>query len=46
MYTVIIIFAVILVLSFITGNIVIYLEHKSKGKLTLKKGSIIDGEIL
>ena len=47
MYTVYIVFAVILLASFITGNIVLLMEHKSKGKkLILEKGIIIDEEIL
>lgn len=47
MYTVYIIFATIIVLSFITGNIVTIVEHKSKRKNTLfEKGIIVDKEIL
>jgi len=47
MYTVYMIFISVLILSFITGNIVLFAEHKLKGKkLVLQKGTIIDEEIL
>ena len=47
MYTVYVIFVVILVLSFITGAFVLISEQKKKKKrLILDKGKIIDEEIL
>ena len=47
MYTVYVIFVVVLVLSFITGTFVLISEHKNKKKrLILDKGKIIDEEIL
>lgn len=48
MYTVYIIFSIIMVVSFLTGNIVILVEHKleEKRKLTLEKGSLVDKEVL
>ena len=47
MYTVYMIFAAIIVLSFITGNIVLLTEHKfKKEKLVLQKNVIVDEEIL
>ena len=45
MYTVYIIFAIILVLSFITGNIVLIVEHKRSEKKS-KTSIIYDEEIL
>lgn len=45
MYTVYIVFAIILALSFVTGNIVLVVEHKRDSKK--RKSSIIyDEEIL
>ncbi len=47
MYTVYLIFAVVLVLSFVTGNIVMLVEHKQKNKkLVLVRGSFVDEEVL
>ena len=47
MYTVYVIFVVVLVLSFITGTFVLISEQKKKKKrLVLEKGKIIDEEIL
>lgn len=47
MYTVYVIFAVVLILSFITGTIVLISERKKDNKrLILKNGKIIDEEIL
>lgn len=47
MYTVYMIFAFIIVLSFITGNIVLYTEHKFKSeRLVLQKDILIDEEVL
>jgi len=48
MYTVYMIFAFIIVLSFITGNIVLYTEHKfsKERKLVLNKDILIDEEVL
>ena len=47
MYTVYNIFIVVIAVSFITGNIVLLVEHKlKKRKLILQKGTIIDEEIL
>lgn len=47
MYTVYMIFAMILVLSFITGNVVLITEHKfKKDKLILQKNILVDEEIL
>lgn len=47
MYTVYILFIVILVLSFLTGSIVLLAEHKfKKKKLVLEKGILIDEEVL
>lgn len=45
MYTVYIVFAIVLALSFVTGNIVLVVEHKRDAKK--RKSSIIyDEEIL
>ena len=48
MYTFYIIFIIIMLVSFITGNIVLFVEHKleEKRKLTIEKGSIVDKELL
>ena len=47
MYTVYLIFAIILIVSFITGNIVLIAEHKLKRESKKKKkGMIVDEEIL
>ena len=47
MYVVYNIFVVVLLVSFITGNIVLIVEHKlKKRKLVLQKGVIVDEEIL
>jgi hypothetical protein len=47
MYTVYLIFAVVLTLSFITGNIVLLVEHKRKNKkLIFTSGSLVDEELL
>ena len=47
MYTAYMIFAIILVVSFITGNIVLLVERKLYyKKLTLENGKIVDREIL
>ena len=47
MYTVYMIFAIVIALSFITGNICLIAEHKLKGKkLTLKQGTLVDEEVL
>ena len=47
MYTVYLIFAVVLTLSFITGNIVMLVEHKHKNKkLVFNSGSLVDEEVL
>ena len=47
MYTVYLIFTIILIISFITGNVVLIAEHKFKrDHLVLKKGLIVDEEIL
>ena len=47
MYTVYLIFAVVLILSFITGNIVLLVEHKRKNKkLIFTSGSLVDEELL
>ena len=47
MYTVFLIFAIVLVVSFITGNIVMLVEHKQKNKkLVLTRGSFVDEEVL
>ena len=47
MYTVYLIFAIVLVVSFITGNIVMLVEHKQKNKkLVLTSGSFVDEEVL
>lgn len=47
MYTVYMIFASIIALSFITGNIVLYTEHRfKKEKLVLKNDILIDEEVL
>ena len=47
MYTVYIIFTFVIVLSFITGNIVLYKEHKfSERKLVLQKDILVDEEVL
>ncbi len=47
MYTVYMIFGIILVLSFITGNIVLFVEHKLKAnKLVFKQGTLVDEELL
>ena len=47
MYTVYRVLIAVLVLSFVTGNIVLLVEHKlKKRKLVLQKGTIIDEEIL
>ena len=47
MYTVYLIFAIVLVVSFITGNIVMLVEHKQKNKkLVLTRGSFVDEEVL
>lgn len=48
MYTVYIIFSIIMIVSFLTGNIVIFVEHKleEKRKLTLEKGSLVDKEVI
>lgn len=45
MYTVYIVFAIILVLSFVTGNIVLIVDHKRNSKK--QTGSIVfDKEVL
>lgn len=47
MYTVYVIFIVVLVLSFLTGIIVLISERKNKKKrLILDKGRLIDEEVL
>lgn len=47
MYTVYMIFLIVLAVSFITGNIVMFVEHKFKGKkLIVKQGTLYDEEIL
>ncbi len=47
MYTVYMIFIFILVVSFITGNIVLLKEHRlQERKLVLQKDVLIDEEIL
>ena len=46
MYTVYMIFVIILVLSFITGAFVLISEKRKKKRLILDKGKIIDEEIL
>ncbi len=47
MYTVYLIFAIVLILSFITGNIVMIVEHKQKNKkLVFTSGSLVDEELL
>ena len=48
MYTVYLIFTLMLIVSFVTGNVVLLVEHKQKKSnvLTIEKGSIIDREIL
>ena len=48
MYTVYIIFSIVMIVSFLTGNIVIFVEHKleEKRKLTLENGSIVDKEVI
>ena len=47
MYTVYMIFAAVIGLSFITGNIVLLAERKLKRrKLVLQKGIIVDEEVL
>ena len=46
MYTVYIILISILVLSFITGNMVLFVEHKQKKDALLKKHVLIDRDVL
>ncbi len=47
MYTVYMIFAIVIALSFVTGNIVLYTEHKFKKEtLVLKKDILVDEEVL
>ncbi len=47
MYTVYMIFAFIVVLSFITGNIIFVSEHKfKKSELVLQNNILVDEEIL
>ena len=45
MYTVYIVFAIILAISFITGNIVLFVDHKRNIKKS-KKNIIFDEEII
>jgi len=45
MYTVYIVFAIILALSFVTGNIVLVVEHK-RGVQKKKNSIIYDKEVL
>ncbi len=47
MYTVYMIFAAIIVLSFITGNIILITEHKAQKKeITSKPKIFVDEEII
>jgi hypothetical protein len=47
MYTAYMVFAIVIVLSFVTGNIVLYTEHKFKREtLILKNDILIDEEVL
>ena len=47
MYTVYVIFAAIIVLSFITGNVILFTEHKAQKKEIVPKPKIIiDEEII
>ena len=45
MYTMYIVFAIILALSFITGNLVLFVEHKRNVKRS-KESIIFDEEII
>ena len=47
MYTVYVIFAFIVVLSFVTGNVILISEHKFKKRdLVLQNNVLVDEEIL
>lgn len=47
MYTAYMILAIVLVVSFFTGNVVLIAEHKQKNKkLSFKQGIIIDEDVL
>jgi len=46
MYPVYIILAVVLVLSFITGNMVLFMEHKQKKDALLNKHVLMDSDVL
>ena len=45
MYTAYIVFAIILALSFVTGNIVLLVEHRRNAK-RIKAGVVFDEEVI
>lgn len=40
------IFFIVIIISFVTGNIVLYVEHKRKKEALLKKHILIDEDLL